>query len=153
MDPNVPVMRVRTLEQDVNANFARERLIALLAGFFGVLALGLASVGLYGVMAYGVTQRTREVGLRMALGAGRADVVRMIVRESMAPVLVGMAIGLGAALGLTRLVGGLLYGVAPRDPASMVFAVAAMLAVALVAAAIPARRASRVEPGIALRHE
>jgi predicted permease len=153
MDPNVPVMRVRTLEQDVNANFARERLIALLAGFFGVLALGLASVGLYGVMAYGVTQRTREVGLRMALGAARGDVVRMIVRESMAPVLIGMVIGLGAALGLTRLVAGLLYGVAPRDPASIVFAVAAMLAVALAAAAIPARRASRVEPGIALRHE
>jgi predicted permease len=153
MDPNVPVMRVRTLEQDVHATFARERLIALLSGFFGMLALGLASVGLYGVMSYGVTQRTREVGLRIALGAQRGDVVGMIVRESLVPVLAGMAIGLAAALGLTRLVAGLLFGVAPRDPASMLFAVAAMLAVALVAAAIPARRASRVEPGIALRHE
>jgi hypothetical protein len=153
MDPNVPVMRVRTLEQDVNATFARERLIALLSGFFGMLALGLASVGLYGVMSYGVTQRTREVGLRIALGAQRGDVVGMIVRESLVPVIVGMAIGLGAALVLTRLVAGLLFGVAPRDPASMLFAVAAMLAVALLAAAIPARRASRVEPGIALRHE
>ena len=153
MDPNVPVMQVRTLEQDVNSRLKRERLIALLAGFFGVLALGLASVGLYGVVAYGVAQRTREVGLRMALGARRADVVRMIVRESLTPVLIGMLIGLGAALALTSLVGGLLYGVAPRDPASMLLAVAAMLAVALLAAAIPARRASRVEPGIALRHE
>jgi predicted permease len=153
MDPNVPVMRVRTLEQDVNASFARQRLIALLSGFFGMLALGLASVGLYGVMSYGVTQRTREVGLRIALGAQRADVVGMVVRESLVPVLVGMAIGLGAALALTRLVAGLLFGVAPRDPASMLFAVAAMLGVALLAAAIPARRASRVEPGIALRHE
>jgi ABC-type antimicrobial peptide transport system permease subunit len=89
----------------------------------------------------------------MALGARRADVVRMIVRESLTPVLIGMLIGLGAALALTSLVGGLLYGVAPRDPASMLLAVAAMLAVALLAAAIPARRASRVEPGIALRHE
>jgi predicted permease len=153
MDPNVPIMQVRTLEQDVNAGFARQRLIALLSGFFGMLALGLASVGLYGVMSYGVTQRTREVGLRMALGAQRGDVVGMIVRESLVPVLVGMAIGLGAALVLTRLVAGLLFGVAPRDPASMLSAVAAMLAVALLAAAIPARRASRVEPGIALRHE
>ena len=153
MDSNVPVMQVRTLERDVNASFARERLIALLSGFFGMLALGLASVGLYGVMSYGVTQRTREVGLRMALGAQRGDVVRMIVRESLVPVLIGMAIGLGAALALTRLIAGLLFGVAPRDPASMLFAVAAMLGVALLAAAIPARRASRVEPGIALRHE
>jgi predicted permease len=85
MDPNVPVMRVRTLEQEVNADFARERLIALLSGFFGVLALALASVGLYGVLSYGVTQRTREVGLRIALGAQRGDVVRMIVRESLTP--------------------------------------------------------------------
>jgi len=153
MDPNVPIMRVRTLEQDVNASFARERLIALLSGFFGMLALALASVGLYGVMSYGVTERTREVGLRIALGAQHGDVVGMVVRESLVPVLIGMAIGLGAALALTRLVGGLLFGVAPRDPASILFAVAAMLGVALLAAALPARRASRVEPGIALRHE
>jgi ABC-type antimicrobial peptide transport system permease subunit len=146
-------MRVRTLEQDVNSRLDRERLIALLSGFFGLLALGLATVGLYGVMAYGVTQRTREVGLRMALGARRADVVGMIVRESLVPVLAGMAIGLGAALALTRLIAGLLFGVAPRDPVSILFAVAAMLAVALLAASIPARRASRVEPAIALRHE
>ena len=153
MDSNVPVMRVRTLTQDVNADLERERLIALLAGLFGVLALGLASVGLYGVMAYAVAQRTREVGIRMALGARRGDVVGMIVRESLVPVLIGMAIGLAAAVALTRLVAGLLFGVAPRDPASMLIAAAAMLTVALLAAAIPARRATRVEPGIALRHE
>jgi predicted permease len=153
MDPNVPVMRVRTLEEDVDAHLARERLIALLSGFFGVLALALASVGLYGVVAYGVTGRIREVGIRMALGARRGDVVGMIVRESLVPVLAGMAIGLGAALGLTHLIAGLLFGVAARDPVSMVAAVAAMLAVSLAAAAIPARRASRVEPGMALRHE
>jgi ABC-type antimicrobial peptide transport system permease subunit len=141
------------LERDVNSHLAHERLIALLSGFFGVLALGLASVGLYGVMAYGVTQRTREVGIRMALGARRGDVVRMIVRESLVPVLIGMATGLAAALALTRLIAGLLFGVAPRDPASILVAVTAMLAVSLLAAAIPARRASRVEPGMALRHE
>ena len=153
MDANVPVMQVRTLEQDVNSHLSRERLIALLSGFFGLLALGLASVGLYGVMAYAVAQRTREVGIRMALGARRGDVVGMIVRESLVPVVIGMAIGLGAALALTGLIAGMLFGVAPRDPVSMLLAVAAMLAVALLAAVVPARRASRVEPGIALRYE
>ena len=153
MDPNVPVLRVRMMEEYLNDAMARERLIAFLSGFFGILALGLASVGLYGVMAYAVTQRTREVGIRMALGAQRGDVVRMIVRESMVPVLIGMLIGLVAALALARLIASLLYGVAPGDPGSIVLAVAAMLVVALLAAAIPARRAGRVEPMTALRYE
>ena len=153
MDPNVPMLRFRTLEEYVNSGLRRERLIAYLSGFFGALALGLASVGLYGVMAYAVTQRTREVGIRLALGAGRGDVVRMIVGESLVPVLCGIAAGLAAALALTRLIASLLFGVAPRDPVSLVLATAAMLAVALGAAAIPARRASRVEPLTALRYE
>jgi predicted permease len=153
MDPNVPVMRVRMMEEYLNDAITRERLIAFLSGFFGILALGLASVGLYGVMAYAVTQRTREVGIRMALGAQRGDVVRMIVRESLVPVVIGMLIGLVAALALARLIASLLYGVAPSDPGSIVVAVAAMLAVALLAAAIPARRAGRVEPMTALRYE
>jgi predicted permease len=153
MDPNVPVLRVRTMDEYLNDALARERLIAFLSGFFGILALGLASVGLYGVLAYAVTQRTREVGIRLALGAQRSDVIRMIVRESLVPVLIGMAIGLVGALALTRLVASLLYGVAPSDPASIILAVAAMLAVALLAAAIPARRAGHVEPMAALRYE
>ncbi len=153
MDANVPVLRTRTLVEDVNASFQRERLIAYRCSFFGVLALGLASVGLYGVMAYGVTQRTREVGIRMALGAGRGDVLAMIVRESLVPVLIGIAIGMGGALALSRFVASMLYGVAPRDPVSLVLAVVAMVITAAVAAAIPARRASRVEPMEALRYE
>jgi ABC-type antimicrobial peptide transport system permease subunit len=153
MDPSVPVLRVRMMEEYVNGHIARERLIAFLSGFFGILALGLASVGLYGVMAYAVTQRTREVGIRMALGAKRGDVVRMIVRESLVPVLIGMLIGLVAALALARLIASLLYGVAPSDPALIALAAAAMLAVALLAAAIPARRAGRVAPMTALRYE
>jgi ABC-type antimicrobial peptide transport system permease subunit len=128
-------------------------LIAFLSGFFGVLALGLASVGLYGVMAYAVTRRTREVGIRMALGAQRGDVVRMIMGESLLPVLMGMGIGLAGALILIRLVASLLYGVAPSDPGSIVLAVVAMLAVAIIATAIPARRATKVEPTVALRYE
>ncbi len=153
MDPNIPLLGARKLEDYVNGRVWRERLIALLSGFFGILALGLASVGLYGVMAYAVTQRTREVGIRMALGAQRAEVVRMIVRESLVPVACGMVIGLGAALALATLVAGLLYGVPPRDPLSMAIAGLAMLAVSFAAAAIPARRASRVEPVKALRYE
>ena len=153
MDPNVPVLHVRTMDEYLNDALARERLIAFLSGFFGILALGLASVGLYGVMAYAVTQRTREVGIRLALGAQRSDVIRMMVRESLVPVLIGMAVGLAGALALTRLVASLLYGVAPSDPVSIILAVAAMLAVALLAAAIPARRAGHVEPMTALRYE
>ena len=153
LDANVPMLRFRTLEEYVNAGLQRERLIAYLAGFFGVLALGLASIGLYGVMAYAVARRTREVGIRMALGAGRGDVVGMIVGESLVPVLAGIAAGSASALAMSRLVASLLFGVAPRDPATMTLAAAALVVVALLAAAIPARRASRVEPLTALRHE
>ena len=153
IDRNIPVLHTTTLEEYVNANLRRERLIAYLVGFFGALALGLASVGLYGVMAYAVSRRTREVGIRMAVGAQRVDVIRMIISDSLVPVFAGIAVGLGATFALTRLVSAMLYGVAPHDPASMAFATAAMLVVALVAAAIPARRASSVEPTEALRYE
>jgi predicted permease len=153
MDANVPVLRTRKLEEYVNASFERERLIAYLCAVFGALALGLASVGLYGVMAYAVTQRTKEIGVRIALGAQRGDVIGMVLRESLLPVLAGLAAGVAGALALARLVAGMLYGVAPRDPVTIVLAAVAMLGVSLAAAAIPARRASRVEPMTALRHE
>jgi len=147
------VLDTATLEDYFNTNVRRERLIAYLAGFFGALALGLASVGLYGVMAYAVTRRTREVGIRMALGAQRADVMRMIVIDSLAPVITGVAVGLATALTLTRLLASMLYGVAPHDPVSVMGATAVMLVVALLAAVFPARRASSVEPMEALHYE
>jgi len=153
LDPNVPLLGFRKLEEYVNAAFRRERMIAYLCGCFGALALTLVSVGLYGVMAYAVAQRTKEVGIRMALGARRGDVIGMIVGEALVPVVFGIAIGIAGALAATRVVASLLFGVAPRDPFSFVLAVSAIVAVALLAAAIPARRASRVEPGIALRYE
>ncbi|MGA1995281.1 MAG: ABC transporter permease, partial [Bryobacteraceae bacterium] len=153
MDPNVPLLRSRMLREYLDGRLSRERLIAWLAGFFGLLAVALASVGLYGVVAYAVTRRTREIGIRMALGAQAGDVVRMIVGDSLGPVLAGIVAGLGGALALARLVAGLLYGVAPRDPLSMALAAGGMLAVALVAAAIPALRASRVDPVRALHYE
>ena len=153
LDANVPLLSAKTMEASVAEHFSRERMIAWLCGCFGVLALALASIGLYGVLAYAVTRRTREVGIRMALGAHRGDVIRMIVRESLTAVLAGMAAGLAAALALSRLVEGMLFGVAPRDPLTFVLAACAMLAVALAASALPARRASRVDPTTALRYE
>jgi predicted permease len=152
MDPNVPLLGSRGMEEYVNASFRRERMIAYLCGCFGALALTLVTVGLYGVMAYAVAQRTKEVGIRMALGARRLDVIGMILREALVPVFFGIAIGMAGALTATRVVASLLFGVVPRDPFSFVLAVSAMLAVALLAAVIPARKASRVEPAIALRH-
>ena len=153
MDPNVPLLASDSMADSVNANLKHERMIAYLCGCFGALALTLAAVGLYGVMAYAVAQRTREVGIRMALGARRLDVIGMIVREALVPVLFGVAIGIAGALAATRVISSLLFGVAPRDPLSFILAVCAMLAVALLAAAIPARRASRVDPALALRYE
>ena len=153
LDPNVPILRTRMLEEYVDETLQRERMVALLSGFFGALALSLASVGLYGVMAYAVTQRTRELGIRMALGASGGDVVRMVLREGMAPVMVGIALGIGGALALGRLAASLLYGVDGTGAVSIGLAAAFLLVVALAAAAVPARRAARVEPVTALRHE
>jgi predicted permease len=153
MDPNVPLLRVRMMEEYVNDAMFRERLIAYLSSFFGILALGLASIGLYGVLAYAVSQRTREVGIRMALGAQRRDLVGMILRESLAPVLIGLLIGTGAALAFARLTASMLYGVAPTNPASIVAAILIMVAVSLLASGIPARRATKVDPMVALRYE
>ena len=153
LDPNVPLMATESLAEDVNRNLEHERMIAYLCGCFGGLALALAAVGLYGVMAYAVAQRTREIGIRMALGARRLDVVGMIVREALVPVWLGVAIGIAGALAAGRVIASLLFGVAPRDPLSFVVAAGAMVGVALAAAAIPARRASCVEPASALRYE
>jgi predicted permease len=151
-DPNVP-LRVRLMEEYVDSHLPHERLIAYLSSFFGMLALGLASVGLYGVLAYAVTQRTREIGIRLALGAQRSDVVGMVLRESSVPVLVGVLIGSAAAFFWTLFIGDLLYGVDSFDPKSPLLAVTVMLAAALAAAAIPARRATKVDPMVALRYE
>jgi len=153
IDPDVPVLRTGMLAEYVDDHLQRERMVAFLSGFFGALALGLASVGLYGVMAYAVTGRTREIGIRIALGASRGDVIRMVVGEAMAPATVGVAAGIAGALALSRLSSTLLYGVAGADALSIALAAALMLAVALLAAVIPARRAARVDPLTALRYE
>jgi predicted permease len=153
MDPNVPVLRVRMMQESLNDALTRERLIAFLSGLFGVLALGLATVGLYGVMAYAVRRRTRELGIRMALGAQRGDVIGMVLREALVPLLIGVAIGAGSVLALTRLVANQLYGVAPGDRASIIMAIAAVFAASMAAATAPACRATKVDPMVALRYE
>ncbi len=151
IDAAVPIVRTYTMQENFTGQVGRERMLASLTTFFGLASLLLAALGLYGVMAYAVAQRTREVGIRVALGAERREIVRMILRESMSPVLVGIGAGIAAALATNRLIAGLLFGVAPRDPVSIAVSAAVLVLVGIAAAAIPARRASLVEPTVALR--
>jgi predicted permease len=137
----------------IEATILRERLMATLSGFFGLLALLLACIGLYGILSYGVASRTNEIGIRMALGAKRRDVFWLILREAFLLVIAGMAVGLPMIFGVTRLASTLLFGLTPTDPVSLLFAALLMLAVAMVAGYLPSRRATRVDPLIALRYE
>ncbi len=152
-DPNVPLMHVRMMQEYVNTQLAHERLIAYLSAFFAILALGLATVGIYGVLAYAVTRRIREIGIRRAMGAQPADVFGLIFRESVVPVAAGVTIGLAAAFSWSLLIGSLLYGVDSFDLPSVTLSVAVMFTAATLAVAIPARRATRVDPMVALRYE
>jgi len=153
LDPDLPLEQVRTMREVLGATVAEPRFNATLVSLFAGAALLLAAVGIYGVLSYTVTQRTGEIGVRMALGAGRGRVLRLVVGQCAGVALLGVALGTAGALGLARVLTSLLYGVSAHDP--LVFAgVAALLAgVALAAAYLPARRASRIEPAIALRYE
>jgi predicted permease len=153
VDPGLMLFRIRTLEAQTQDSFARERLLAVLSAYFGGFAALLACVGLYGLMSYGVTQRTAEMGLRMALGAPPAAVRWLVVRESAWTVIAGATGGLAAALAAVRLVQSQLFGVEPHDPAALGGGTVLLLVMALVAAYLPARRASRIDPLHALRHE
>jgi predicted permease len=153
MDPNLPLFAMQTFETRVQRSVSNERLIASLSSVFGVLATLLAMIGLYGVMAYTVTQRTREIGIRMALGAASWDVARMILRDVTVLVGTGLAIALPAAWALGRYVENQLFGIAPTDPATVAAAVAALVTVAALAGVIPARRAARINPIRALRYD
>jgi putative ABC transport system permease protein len=153
IDPQAPITNLATMEEVVSASVAQQRFGVLLFGLFAAIALLLAAVGMYGVISYGVAQRTHEIGIRMALGARRSDVMRLIVEEGMKPALVGAVVGLAAAIGLTRLLASLLYGVTPTDPVVFASVSALLVGVALLACYIPARRAVRVHPMIALRYE
>ncbi len=153
IDPNLPVLRINTIEEQLSDVLAQDRLTAVLSGFFGVLAVLLASIGLYGVISYTVARRTNEIGIRMALGAQAGDVLRLVIGEGMKLVLMGGVLGLLAALALTRLIKGLLYGVSPTDPLTFAAVALLLLGVALVACYLPARRAAKIDPMVALRAE
>ncbi len=153
IDPDLPIIDVRTQREQINATMQIERLFAALTVGFGVLALALACVGIYGIMAYSVANRRNEIGIRLALGALPSQVRTMILRESTWLTAAGIVAGLAAALALTRLVKSMLFGIEPHDPATLIGGVMILLLVALAASWIPARRAAGVQPMEALRHE
>ena len=153
VDANLPVAEMRTERDQIDQSLGTERLFATLVTVFGTIALILAAIGLYGVMAFSVSRRTPEIGIRMALGAQRGDVRWLVLRKSLFMTLLGILVGVPSALMLTSLVGKLLYEVKPNDPLSIAGAVLVMVAVAAFAAWIPARRASRIDPMVALRYE
>jgi putative ABC transport system permease protein len=153
LDPTLPVTNIRTLDQIVSDSIAQPRLNMLLMGLFGGLALILAAVGIYGLLSYAVTERTREIGTRMALGAQVSDVLRLVLKQGMTLALIGEVIGLIGAFALTRVIRGLLFGVAPTDATTFIAVAAVLTSVALLACYFPARRAAKVDPLVALRHE
>jgi len=153
IDANQPVGEVRPMRDLVADDLAQPRFTMLLLGSFAAAALLLAAIGLYGVIAFGVVQRTQEIGIRLALGARQSDVLRLVMRRGMLLTATGLAIGMTASLALGRVVGGLLYGVTSNDPATLLAVALFLAAVAMLATYLPARRASRVDPMVALRAE
>jgi len=152
-DARMPVSDVRTQAADIDQTINQEITFAELCSAFAILALVIACVGLYGTVSYNVARRTGEIGIRMALGARRGGVVRMVLREFLVLVAAGVAIGMATALGTSRFVASLLYGTKANDPLTLALAVATLLGTALAAAYAPARKASRIDPMLALRQE
>jgi predicted permease len=149
----LPVAHIRSMQQVRGESTSRSDFNMTLLVIFAGVALLLAAIGIYGLMAYSVQQRTQEIGIRMALGASSQDVRSMVVKQGMALALTGVVLGVAAALGLTRLMASLLYGVTPRDPIAMTSVAVLLIGVALAATYFPARRASRVDPVVSLRYE
>jgi len=153
VDKDVPVTHVRAMNELLEGSFAGRHFTLALLGAFAVVALALAGIGIYGVMAYAVSRRTREIGLRMALGARAQDVMGLVLSQTMGVTLVGIGAGLGGALALRRIVASMLFGVGPGDPATLLVVAVLLALVALAAGYVPARRAARVDPSVALRAE
>ena len=153
LDPNLPVSNVKPVGQMIAERMSPKRLMTYILAVFALIALLLASIGIYGVMSYAVTQRTREIGVRMALGAQAMDVLRLIVKNGMTMAITGVAIGLAGAFGLSRLLANLLFKTTPTDPVTFAAVAASLILVALIACYVPARRATRVDPLVALRDE
>jgi putative ABC transport system permease protein len=153
VDRNEPLAHIHSMDEMIGSSMGQRRLSMVMLGIFAVLALLLASLGIYGVTSYSVTQRSREMGIRMALGARARDVLVMVMRQSLALVLGGVAVGLGAALALTRLMASQLFDTQPTDPATLTAVSVLLCAVAIGATLVPARRATRVDPVVTLRDE
>jgi ABC-type antimicrobial peptide transport system permease subunit len=153
LDPNLTITSVRILQQQIELCFDQERAVASLAGLFGIVALLLAAVGLYGVTAYTVARRTNEIGIRMALGANRTSVVQLVLRGAFNRVMVGLLLGLPLAVGAGRLISAQLYGVSSWDPFALALAAGSLSICAFFAAIIPASRAAAISPMDALRIE
>jgi len=153
IDKDQPIAQVQTLDDKLSESIAPQRFTLLLLGIFAMIALSLASAGIYGVMSYAVTQRTHEIGVRMALGAQRLDVLKLMVRQGMGLVVIGVAFGLAGAFATTRLMTSLLFEVTAKDPVTFAVVTAALMIVAFLACYIPARRATKVDPLVALRYE
>jgi predicted permease len=153
LDPNLAIFNSETMDEHVSKSLLLPRICATLLGVFGGAGLALATIGLYGVMSYSVRRRTREIGIRMAIGAGRGQVLRMVLRQGLGLTAIGLAIGLSIALGLGRFTSSLLYGISGTDFLTMVTVSAVLLGTALGAVILPARRAASVEPSEALRYE
>jgi ABC-type antimicrobial peptide transport system permease subunit len=149
----MPVTDLKSMEVQVSESLAVDRLVAMLSAFFGLLATVLAAIGLYGVMAYTVARRTREIGVRMALGAARSSVMWLVLKEVALLATIGVLIGLPAAIGLSRYVQSVLFQLEPTDPITLTVSTVTLLAVAFVAGYLPANRATRIDPMVALRYE
>jgi predicted permease len=153
IDANLPLYNIKTLATQVDESLVQERLISALSSFFGLLSLLLAGIGLYGILAYAVSQRTREIGIRIALGARPGAVLRMVLRQGLILTLLGVGIGLAASLCATRLLASQLYDTTPTDPVTFVAVPIMLMTVALLACLVPARRATNVDPLTAIRQE
>jgi len=153
IDPAQPVFRISTMDRVVAESLSHQRFAMLLLACFAALAVVLAAVGIYSVLAYVVRRRGREIGIRIALGAQTGDVVRLVVAQGMRPALLGIAVGLASALALARVVSSLVYGISPSDPATFAAVTALLALVALAACLLPARQATRIAPLRALQEE
>jgi putative ABC transport system permease protein len=153
VDPEIPVQHVRSMDQRMSESLSPQRFTMLLLGAFAGLAVLLAAVGIYSVMSYSVSRRTNEIGIRVALGASRDNVLLLVVRQGLMLALIGSAIGIAGALMLSRVMRSQLYGVQPTDPVTFITVAGLLMVVVLAASYIPARRAIRVDPIMALRYE